>query len=180
MSTTAVRRSCLLAAAFTLVSGVAWAANPHFVGQVRNLGIASDGSDTVTGIVGGLDSLATVQIEAAADVAALFACKINGGGFTSDPKTQTITGKKTIGQTFHQQNGQAAFDLTLQLSSGLTCPNGQQKVLACIEYNDKRASFATQSGKFGQQKATVPSSAQKIFFSRFTNECNDLFANNPG
>jgi len=174
------RVSLLAATAVTLVSGVAWAANPHFVGQVRNLGISSDGSDTVTGKVGGLDSLASVQIKAAADVAALFSCKLNGGGFTSDPKTQTITGKKTIGQTFRQQNGQAEFDLTLQLSSSLTCPNGQQKVLACIAYDNKRASFATQSGKFGQQKATVPSSAQKIFFSRFNKECKALFANNPG
>jgi hypothetical protein len=180
MSTTAVRRACLLAAAFTLVSGVAWAANPHFAGNVRNLGISSNGSDTVTGKVAGLGSETNVKVKAAADVAALFACKLNGGGFTSDPKTQTITGKKTVGQTFKQQNGQATFALTLLVSSGLTCPSGQQPVLACIEYENKRASFATQSGQFSQPEATVPSSAQKIFFSRFTNECKDLFANNPG
>src|SRR3954466_8470932 len=107
MSMPAVWRVSLLAAtAVTLVSGVAWAANPHFAGHVRNLGISSNGSDTVTGKIAGLGSETTVKIKAAADVAALFACKINGGGFTSDPKTQTITGKKTVGQTFRQQNGQ--------------------------------------------------------------------------
>ena len=174
MSTTTTRRIGLLTvAALALGSGVAWAANPHFVGQVRNTGVSSNGSDTVTGKVAGLGGNATVEVKVSANVVALFACRNPGGNFPPGLQ-RTVNTQASASQTF-TANGQFTFALTLSPNPNFSCPGPMTRVLACIEYKDKEATLTQKSsGRTLDTQRATPRSRERIFLRDFANQCRAL------
>lgn len=158
----------------TAALGTALAASPHFL-KADNQGI-SGSTDTITFKIAGLGAAVSTTVTAAAEAAALYVCRNNGGNFPADPKKQEETGTvEQSGNFTSGKNGSITGGLTLSAPpSTLDCPGGQTEVLVCVEFENKRVSEPAAG-----TTAATPSSASVILLSAFQAECQALFADNP-
>jgi len=179
------------AAALALAAGgVVLAAPPSGTGNPRytegpiNNGVSLTGgefSDSISGKVQGVgDNDLTFRVQA--DVVVLYACQNNGGNFPADPKKQAGADELQTDVKVDPTNGKASFAATLiQPAPTLTCPGGQHPEAVCAEFANKRVTvlvFGTDTVVIPETPAE-PASDDLIRFTRFTDECNTLFATNP-
>jgi hypothetical protein len=130
--------STLMLAILLATSSVS-AASPHFIKNATGAsGPDASGNLTVSFKIAGLGKNVTLTIEATGDGTAVYACQNNGGNFPSDPKKQEVNGPVSASGEFTSgQNGQITGSLTLKPpASTLSCPPGQNEVLASVSYSD--------------------------------------------
>lgn len=136
--------------------GAAYAANPHFVGQVNAT------IDNVTGTaqlcfkVAGLGNNESIDISASATASATYVCRNAGGNCPNAANKKTVTGPVTATQKFtSDQNGQveACITLTPPSAGGFTCPGNQQVVLTSVSYTGLKVTI----GASGPSATAVPS-----------------------
>lgn len=120
-----------------LMASLAFAQNPHFI-KASASGPDSSGDLTVNFKLAGLGANETITITATADATAVYACQNNGGNFPSDPKKQEVSGPVSASGDFTSgKNGQITDSLTLSPpASTLSCPPGQNLVLASVSYSN--------------------------------------------
>jgi hypothetical protein len=136
-TTMSIRRT-LAALAATAALVLVGAASPAMAGNVHFIKNATtatlDGVDLVFEFKeAGLESGASVQVEASADLQATYQCFNNGGKVPSDPKKTTISSRIADVDDFTAtKNGNIVGDMTLspiEADEALDCPNGQRATL---------------------------------------------------
>jgi hypothetical protein len=126
----------------TLAPTMAFAQNPHFIGQ-PDCEVDNDGNLDCSGRLAGLGNVEGVDANLVADVTATFACDNPGPG-VHIPPGQPTDAQEVEGdtETLPVRNGQARFSLSIDApepSEGFECPNERWTVvLEDVEYSNVR------------------------------------------
>ncbi|PWK84314.1 hypothetical protein C8D88_109400 [Lentzea atacamensis] len=97
------------------------------------------GALTVSFRIGGFPNVgASVTVQTAAKMTAVYACQNHGGNFPSDPKkTQVVSALSATGKFKVSLLGEVSGQLTITPPAPtLTCPKGQHVVLVSMSYDE--------------------------------------------
>ena len=161
MLTTVARRTSLLAAmatALALAAGTAWAASPHFVGQVRATLV--DSSVQICWKEAGLGDNQNINYTASGQATATYVCVNNGGQCPNAANKTTVSGPVSASGNFaSDRNGSISSCLTINPPSagGFTCPGGQTLTLSSVTYTALQIRDDTNGVTKGATPATLTS-----------------------
>ena len=140
-----------------IACGVAWAANPHFVGRVT-AELLDNNDLQVCWKEAGLGNNQLIEYEASANATATFHCVNNGGQCPNAANKQDVSGPVSATGAFASgKNGQITQCLTIdaaQLTPDDFCPSGQTETLTDISYTNIQITDLTNN----VTKAATPSS----------------------
>jgi hypothetical protein len=140
-----------------LSSGVASAANAHFINASASLG--NGGTLTVSFKEAGLGDNQNVHYVASADATAQYACVNGGGRHPQATNKENVSGPVSAEGTFSSgKNGAISSSLTISPPSAgdFSCPPGQRLVFASVSYSNVAITDTTNgvsepiSGTFSQ------------------------------
>jgi hypothetical protein len=138
MFNTVKRRIVLLttiAMALAIGLGVAWAANPHFVGKTK---ASLDGANAkICWKEAGLGDNQNINYEASGQATATYVCVNNGGNCPNAANKTTVNGPVSTPATIaSDKNGSISACLTISPPSAgsFTCPGGQTLTLSQVTY----------------------------------------------
>jgi hypothetical protein len=119
---------------------VAIAGSPHFIANLTNASVSSDGNLVVKFKEAGLESGAVETITASASATANWFCVNHGGGQPSASNKRTSTSEVSASGEFTAgKNGNVTGELTISpppLTGDLTCPGNQTLELGSVTYNN--------------------------------------------
>jgi hypothetical protein len=142
------------------MSGMAWAASPHFVGRVTSDILLQAGGDTGSLEVcfkeAGLGKNQNINYIASANASATYQCVNSGGNCPAAANKQDVSGPVTHSDSLSSgKNGSISGCVRVSPpESTLSCPNGQDLVLSAISYTDIKIEDDTN----GIEKDATPSS----------------------